>query len=110
MSGISSDAAGSILQAGLQQNAASNIQDNEHNRAVNTERRAAQKADQRGDDVVGEDADMTVNTEGGGGGQGRNFSEAPNEENAEASGNATDTDQSGITTDDNGQLHIDVEA
>lgn len=110
MSGIPSDIAGSALQAGLQQNTVSGAQDNEHNRAVDIARRAAQRAAQKEDDVVGDETDMTVNTEGGGtGGQGRSFSEPANEEPAEA-GEAAEDQQRGITTDENGQTHIDFEA
>ena len=109
MSGIPPSDAASALQAGLQQNTASSIQDNEHNRAANLARLAAQKAAQRENDVVGDENDMTVNTDGGGGGQGRSSSESSNEtaEHGEtAEGNAAN----GITTDDSGQTHIDLEA
>ncbi len=110
MSGISSDAAGSILQAGLQQNAVSGIQDNEHNRATDTAKLAAQRAAQREDDVVGEENEMTVNADGGGGGQGRSFSEGENEETLETGETDGSTKPKGITTDDHGQVHIDLEA
>lgn len=105
-----SDVSGSILQAGLQQEKASSVQDNERNDAVNTARRAAQKAAQRENDVVGDDSEMTVNADGGGGGRGRESSETPKEENGASSEAATQTQDDGITTDENGEIHLDVEA
>lgn len=109
MSGIPSDVAGSALQAGLQQNAASGLQDNEHNRGVDIARKAAQRAAQKEEDVVGDESDMTVNADGGAGGQGRNFSEAPPEEHAEHAETVQDKND-GLTTDEEGRTHIDFEA
>ncbi len=110
MAGMPSDIAGSALQAGLQQNTAGGIQDNEHNRRVNSAREAAQRAAQRENDVVGDENSMTVNADAGGGGQGRDFSETPTEENAQTTEPTDHGDQSGITTDEDGQTHIDLEA
>jgi len=105
-----SDVSGSILQAGLQQEKASSVQDNDHNRAVGIAKRAAQKAAQRENDVVGDDSEMTVNADGGRGGRGREFSETPKEEIDTSADVPTEVDDSGITTDEDGEVHLDLEA
>ncbi len=108
MSGIESNIAGSILQAGLQQKTVSDVQDTEANRGINAAKEAAKRAEQRADDIVADDSEMTVNTDGGGGGQGRNFSESPVEE--EAPPEVAEEDRRGITKDETGQYHVDIDA
>ncbi len=103
------DIAASSLQSTLQQSKVSQAQDGERNAQAANARAALERADARKDDVVGDESEMTVNSEGGGGGQGRSFTEEGlPEEQTETT--QQQTDREGITQDETGRFHIDLEA
>jgi hypothetical protein len=110
MSSMPTNVAASALQAGVQQQTAGVLQDGEHNRIAHMARQADRKSIQRENDIVADESDLTVNSEGGGAGQGREFSESHGEGHT-ATGEQEGTNASaGITTDSRGQVHIDIEA
>ena len=109
MSLMPTNVAASVLQTAAQQQMVSAVQDAEQNQAAHVVRQANRKAVQRENDVVADESDLTVNTEGGGGGQGRNFTEAKTEENADVNEEDTPGQPRGFTTDAAGRVHVDIE-
>ncbi|MBN1343978.1 MAG: hypothetical protein JXQ73_14940 [Phycisphaerae bacterium] len=109
MSGIPPDIPASVLLAGLQQHNASGAQDSEVNQRISIARKVADKAAQREQDVVADEGDMTVTADRGGlAGQGRNFAEG--EEEHQEHHETPHEDAEGITQDDTGHFHVDLEA
>ena len=77
----------------------------DENRQAHAQRSQAARNEEMDMTVETTDADMQVNTDGGGlGSQGREF------ESGEEGEEAAEEQDSGITTDEDGQMHIDLEA
>lgn len=95
------------MQAILQQQQASQVDDANQTRRSEQSRQMAQRSDQAQHSVEDTDDDTTVRSEAGqGGGQGRAFSETPEEAGDESEEKPSDQ----VTRDDDGQDHIDVQA
>lgn len=108
MSAIPPHLPGTILQTTQVQQQASDIQKAERDAKKNAFRAEIRKVEQRDSTVSADDEDISVNSDGGGtGGQGRAFGEANEEAAAEGDDDLKDA---GITVDDSGQFHLDLEA
>ena len=102
MSALPPDSIASALQASVQQGNANQIRASEDRRQADISDVIARAVERRENEV--DDADMHVNEEGTGtGSQGRAFSEPE-------SGSDQEQDSSGITTDEDGQTHLDITA
>ena len=107
MSAIPPSSLGSLAQAGVQAGQVQGERDAEDNRQVDTARNARVAADQRTTSVsdTGEDAGVEDGTSGVGG-QGRAFGDGEAEEQPDQ----TPSDEDGIRRDDDGSIHLDVQA
>jgi hypothetical protein len=106
MSSVPPNIVGPILQASLQQQHAAQIEDAAQSRQSEQSSEMARKADQVAHSVEDTDDDTTVHgNAAGAGGQGRAFSE-PEEDVEENEGESADQ----ITRDEDGQIHIDIQA
>ncbi len=105
MSGIPSDIAGSALQAGFAQREASRNADAARTGQAHTSERQMRATDEASSNVETEDGDMQVYADAeGAGGQGRMFSETPEEEpehGEELSGSPEEPDE---------PPHLDIQA
>jgi len=107
MSSVPPNIVGPIMQAVVQQQQASQADDANQARRSAQSRQMAQRSEQAQNAVEDTDDDTTVHSEAGqGGGQGRAFSETPEEAGDESDGKSSDQ----VTRDDDGQVHIDVQA
>jgi hypothetical protein len=108
MSTIPPNLAGSILHASNVQQQAGDARRAEDEAKENAFRAQIRDAKQREGTVTAEDDDTRVDPDSGGtGGQGRAFSEGGEEATAE---NQAAEDTNGITVDEAGRLHVDLEA
>ncbi len=107
MSGIPSDIAGSALQAGFQARNVAKTRDAERVGQANAADNRVKAADEAGSTVETSDSDTAVYADAEGtGSKGRAWEEElVDEEKAEEEDAAK-----GISTDDDGQMHLDIEA
>lgn len=105
MSGIPSDIAGSALQAGFAQREASRNADAARTGQTHASDRQIRAADEASSNVETEDNDMQIYADAeGAGGQGRMFSETPEEESEHGE------EQSGSAEEPDGPPHLDIQA
>jgi len=99
---------GPILQAHQQQQQVSGLRDTEENRKAHASREQARIADQAEHSVETADNDTRVHPDAGGSGsQGRAFQgESGPGEHAEP----LEENASGVTTDEDGRPHVDIQA
>lgn len=98
---------GPILQAPLQQERLAQARDAEQTQQSEKSRQLAARADQAEHAVEDTDADTVVHTDAGGtGSQGRAFGEASEEARPEQELQKADQ----VTRDEQGQIHIDLQA
>ena len=107
MSTLPPNLVGPILQAGTTQRQAARALENEREQQSNAAA-AGSKARDRATEAIGEaDNEARVHSESeGGGSQGREFTE----NNADQTAEDAKGDDQGIRRDDEGQLHVDLEA
>jgi len=106
MSTVPPNIVGPILQTVVQQQQAAQTDDAEKARGTEQSRRMAQRSDRAEHTVSDTDSDTAVDPEAGqGGGQGRAFSEQPEEETPESQGPSD-----AVTRDEDGRPHIDIQA
>ncbi|HUW83910.1 MAG TPA: hypothetical protein VMZ31_14070 [Phycisphaerae bacterium] len=106
MSTVPPNIVGPILQTVVQQQQAAQTDDAEKARGTEKSERMAQRSDRAEHTVADTDSDSAVDPEAGqGGGQGRAFSEPPEEQAPESQ-----APPDAVTHDENGQPHIDVQA
>lgn len=113
MADIPSHIAGSSLQAGYQANQAARAAEADRAGQANVVNRQARAADEAAETVDTADSDTAVFTDAeGAGSQGRPFEEtAENNEVAGPAGAAPGDDEAaGLVRDDEGRLHVDLEA
>jgi hypothetical protein len=104
MSGIDANYVGPFIQSTQQSADVARVRDAEANRADATSRETARINDTRDNTVETADEGADIDNEAEGkGSQGRPFSEPP-------SAAAGDIPSRGITIDDSGQAHLDMEA
>lgn len=104
MSSVPPDIVGSSAQAGYQQADAAKIRDGERAAQSNATARQAKAVDEAGSAIAANDGDVEVYSDAeGGGGQGR----AEEEENTQDDNDET---QDGIHRDDDGEIHLDLQA
>lgn len=104
---IPSDIASSAAQAGFQAREAAKNRDAQRASQAHVADRQVKAASQAGDTVETEDGDSQVFTDSeGAGGQGRDFGE----DSAAADVADGPESSSGVTRDDDGRLHLDLEA
>ena len=104
---IPSDIPASAAQAGFQSNEVAKEREARRAGAAHATNRQIKSVDEAGAVVDTEDADVAIFAEAeGGGSQGRETAEAPESEASEESA----APQGGITKDDEGQSHVDMEA
>ena len=107
MSAIPPNFIGSAIQSADAQRKASESKEVDESRTASDRARQVARNEEMGSTVETTDADTQVHTEGGGlGSQGRDFAE----ESEEPETQDAEQDSSGITTDADGQLHLDLEA
>ncbi len=105
MSSVPPDIVGSSAQAGYQQADAAKIRDSERAAQSNATARQAKAVDEAGSAISANDGDVEVYADAdGGGGQGR-----ANEEEDNTQDDKDDT-QEGIRRDDDGEIHLDLQA
>jgi hypothetical protein len=108
MSAIPPDFVGPILQAGAKANQVAGQRDGTDNQRVETQRTTQAAADQRATSVSDADEENGVQDSSTGvGGEGRSFGEGDAEPDAGAD---TNTPDDGIRKDDDGRLHLDIQA
>ncbi len=108
MSSIPSNLTGAILQTTQVQQQAAGIQKADSDARDSAFRSEARIVDERGGTVFANDEDTRVNPDGGGtGGQGRAFRGGAEETGAHQD---QPTEDKGITIDETGQMHVDLEA
>ena len=108
MSGIPSDIAGSALQAGFQARDVGKVRDGERAGQAHTTNKTAKAVDEAGSTVETGDNDTAVFADAEGtGSKGRAYEEELLEETADEQDHEADE---GVTTDADGQLHLDLEA
>ena len=108
MSGIPSDIAGSALQAGFQARDVGKVRDGERAGQAQTANKAAKAVDEAGSTVETSDNDTAIFADAEGtGSKGRAYEEELLEENTDEEDQDT---SEGVTTDADGQLHLDLEA
>ena len=106
MAEIPSNIASSAAQSGVQSQEVARGRDAARTNTSNAANRQIQAAEEAGSTVDTEDADNRVFTDAeGSGSEGRPFEEGA----AQREGGEKGPDD-GITTDENGQLHLDLEA
>ena len=109
MSGIPSDVAGSALQAGTQARQVAGVRDSERTGQAHAAKDTARAADEAGSTVETTDNDTAVFADAEGtGSKGRSLEEEPLEETPSEA--RQDHDDDGVTTSDDGQMHLDIEA
>lgn len=107
MSAVPPDSIASALQSALQQGRANQIRTADDRRQADISQAIARAAEQRENQIEDTDADTRVHSDGsGGGGQGRPFSESE----GQSSGTEAEHQTPGITTDEDGQMHVDLTA
>ncbi len=107
MSSIPPNFITSAIQSADTQRKASESRDVEESRTASDRVRQVARNEEMGSTVETTDADTQVHTEGGGlGSQGRDFAEDAEESETQDA----EQDSNGITTDVDGQLHLDLEA
>lgn len=107
MSGIPSDIAGSALQAGFQARNVSRVRDADRTGQAQAAKNSAQAIDESGSTIETGDNDAQIYADAEGtGSKGRVFEEEVLEESAEDE----QADQEGLSTTDDGQVHLDIEA
>ena len=107
MTQIPSDIPASAAQAGFQSNEVAKEREARRAGVSHATNRQVKAVDEAGATVDTEDADVAIFAEAeGGGSQGR---ETPKETEPEAA-EESDSPQSGISKDDEGQFHVDLEA
>jgi hypothetical protein len=105
MSSVPPDIVGSSAQAGYQQADVAKIRDGERAAQANATARQAKAVDEAGSSITANDGDVEVYADAeGGGGQGRANEE---EENTQDETNET---QDGVRQDDDGEIHLDLQA
>jgi len=108
MSTIPPHLAGTILQTSQVQFQAAGIQKTEGDTKNNAFREQVRAAEMKDGTVSANDEDTRINADGGGtGGQGRAF-RGPKEEAAPEGEGAPE--DGGVTVDESGRIHLDVEA
>lgn len=108
MADIPSDIASSAAQAGFQAREVSKEREARSAGRANATERVVKAVDEAGTTVDTDDADMAVFTDAEGtGGQGRPFEE---EESGQEETNESSADDGGIHRDEDGHLHLDLEA
>lgn len=104
-SGIPPPFINSAIQATQGERQATDAKNVEEVRAAHAQRKQVARNEEMDSTVETTEADMQVNTDGGGAGsQGRHYQPGGEEEEG------NQQEQSGITQDENGQLHLDLEA
>jgi hypothetical protein len=107
MSDIPPPIAISGAQAGFAQAEASRAKDAERSGQSAAQRNGVKSIDEAGSVIETSDEDTAVFTDSeGGGGQGRADEESLPEEDAETEGVA----ENGLTRDDDGEIHLDIQA
>ncbi len=107
MSAIPPSSLGSLAQAGVRANQAADERDSDQNRQVDAARNVRAAADERATSVS--DADEETGVEDGStgvGGQGRAFGDGDAEKQQEQ----TPSDENGIRRDEDGNVHLDIQA
>ncbi len=108
MSQIPSHIPASAAQAGVQANEVAKERDARRSGQVDTARRQVKNIDEAGSTVDTEDGDVAIFADAeGGGSQGRQQSE---QEDTQTDETEADEKSKGIRRDDDGQLHVDLEA
>ena len=106
MSTVPPNIVGPIVQTVVQQQQAAQTDDAEKARGTEQSQRMAQRSDRAEHTVSDTDSDTAVDAEAGqGGGQGRAFSEQPEEPTPESQG-----PPDGVTHDEDGRAHVDIQA
>jgi hypothetical protein len=106
MSTVPPNIVGPILQTVVQQQQAAQTDDAEKSRGNEQSQRMAQRSDRAEHTVSDTDSDTAIDAEAGqGGGQGRAFSEQPEEQAPEPQGPSD-----GVTHDEDGRAHVDIQA
>ncbi|MCH7525888.1 MAG: hypothetical protein IID39_00490 [Planctomycetes bacterium] len=107
MSAVPPDIVGSSAQAGYQQAEVAKIRDGERAGQANAATRRARAIDDAGNTIETGDSDIEVHADAeGSGGQGRATEEEANETDASETSERRD----GIHRDDDGELHVDIQA
>lgn len=107
MAEIPSNLASSAAQSGVQSQEVARARDASRANTSAAVDRQVRSVEEAGTTVDTEDADNQVFTDAeGSGGQGRSFEEGTSAEG----GQGEEASDSGITKDDEGQLHLDLEA
>ncbi len=108
MSGVAPQIVGTFLQAHHQQHQVSGVRDTEENRKANASREQARISDQAEHSVETADNDTRVHPDAtGSGSQGRAFE---GESGAAEEQELLEEEATGITTDEDGQTHLDIQA
>jgi len=108
MSQIPSNLPASAAQAAVQANEVAKERDARQAGQVETVRRQVKSIDEAGSTVDTEDGDVAIFADAeGSGSQGR---EEKNADEAETDGTESEDQAKGIRRDDDGQLHVDLEA
>ena len=107
MSAIPPNLAGPFLQAGVQANQVASERDTDENRQINAERSTRAVADQRAASVsdTGEENEVQDGSTAVGG-QGRSFGDTEDEKEQDQ----TEDSENGIRRDDDGKIHLDIQA
>lgn len=106
MSAIPPNVAGSVLQAPLAQQQAADVRRVADDSRENASQSQVRSVEQQDTTVSAGDEDVRVGPDAGGtGGQGRSFREEPG-----AAPEKPDDADEGITVDESGQMHLDLEA
>jgi hypothetical protein len=106
MSTVPPNIVGPILQTIVQQQQSAQTDDAEKARGTEQSQRMAQRSDRAEHTVSDTDSDTAVDADAGqGGGQGRAFSEQPDQQSPETQG-----PEDGVTHDEEGRPHIDIQA
>ncbi len=107
MSAIPPDFVGPILQAGARANQVAGERDSEENQKVETRRTTQAAADQRATTVSDTDEESGVQDSfTSAGGEGRSFGDG----DAEPEASDQDASDTGLSEDDDGNLHLDIQA
>jgi hypothetical protein len=108
MSAIPPNLAGAILQAGVQQQNVARVQDSEREQQENAALKGAQRSEHASEAIGDQDDETQVNSDSeGAGSQGRAFQSSDDDP---ATTDDSATSAGGISRDEDGQLHIDLEA
>ena len=108
MAEIPSDIASSAAQAGFQARQVAKERDARSAGSIDAADRQVKAVDEADSTVDTEDGDTAVFTNAEGqGGQGRSFEDVADDDLAEQ---GEETSPNGVSTDDNGQTHLDIQA